>query len=266
MALHILGIGSHPEQMASFRRSAEMFGVDVNYMMRPPADGIGERAYEWMRIMSYVDYAKSVPEDDIILCTDTYDVIINQSTETIIDRFRAKGCDILLSGEMNCHPSEHLHKWNGIQSPTKHQYPNGGCYMGTARGLLYMFGGWKSLAETESMCKGNCDQGYLHDFYIAHHGQRSRVQVDWDCSVFQSMHLISWNDFVIREGHISNEVMRQEPCVVHFNGGVWKTMSGMDIQPVFLDKMDRSRDDHVVRTLAEYSQRTTATCYPHSQI
>jgi hypothetical protein len=263
MTLHILGIGSHPERMVYFKRTADMFGVDVRCTIFPPLVDGNQRTFEWARIMHYVNYAKSVPENDIIVCTDTYDVLINQPANVLVDRFLSKQCDILLSGEMNCYPTEYLPKWSGVQTPSKHRYPNGGCYMGTAKGLLYLFGGWKSLAETETMCKSTCDQAYLHEFYLAHHGQQSVVQVDWDCSIFQSMHLISWNDFAFRNGQIYNKVMGQYPCIVHFNGGVWQTNTKQDIQPVFVQKMAAAQAED---TLNGHDQIVTATCFPHSQV
>jgi hypothetical protein len=262
MSLHILGIGSHPERMAYLKRTAELFDVKLECTMFPPLVGGGQRMFEWARIMHYVNYAKSVPENDIIVCTDTYDVLINQPTDTIIERFLSKKCDILLSGEMNCYPTEYLQRWSDVKTPSKHRYPNGGCYMGTAKGLLYLFGGWKSLAETERMCKSSCDQAYLHEFYLAHHGRQS-VQVDWDCSIFQSMHLISWNDIMFKNGQVYNKIMAQSPCIIHFNGGVWQTDTKQDIQPVFVKKMEEGKTED---TLDGFYQIITATCFPHSQV
>jgi hypothetical protein len=231
MSLHVLAVATDTTRARWNKQTADHFGYDFQYIV--PTYIITA----WKRIETYIDYLNKLNDDDIVLCMDTYDVLLNQPPDVLLERFYASKCDVLLSGELNCFPPEMLPEWNGVEKRGIQLYPNGGVFMGTRRGLLYMLTQWKPLVEVGALMNTSyiLDQGFFHLFYIANRNT-SRVKID-DGSVFQSMHQVSWYDFMIRRGQIYNIVLDKTPCLVHFNGGVWEKDDGTDIQAVIVERM-----------------------------
>lgn len=54
------------------------------------------------------------------------------------------------------------------------------------------------------------------------------------------MFLVSWYDFVIKNGRLYNSVLNEYPCFIHFNGLSWETDKNENIMNVFVDKLENS--------------------------
>lgn len=261
MTFHIMSYATEMERARHNKRSADMFGVKPTFVQMH-----GQYIELMMeRINKFIQFLETLPGDDVVLFTDCYDVIYNQPSEVMLERFYSKGCDILLSGEINCFPDACIPMWNGIRTDKVRLYPNGGVFMGRAKGLLYMFYGWKPWNEVTDIMSRIYDQGYYHVFYL-NNPNRSVVQIDEDCSVFQSMHWVSWNDVNIQNGQVVNTVLNKTPCLLHFNGGVWKKEDGSDIQPVILDRMEYSKANLTTETLKDQQQNTFHARAARSQV
>ena len=250
MSLHVFAVATDMSRAKHHKRTADHFGYSFQYIV--PTSSLTA----WSRIEMYIECLSKMDDDDIVLCTDTYDVLLNQPPDVLLERFRAAECDVLLSGELNCFPPEMLSHWSNVKKSGIRLYPNGGVYMGTCRGLLYMLTQWKPLSEVKAlMTSGDIlDQGFLHLFYIAHR-DTSRVKID-DGSVFQSMHQVSWYDFMVRRGQIYNMALDKTPCLVHFNGGVWEKNDGTDIQAVLVERMLNGSE---IEMLTDQKQKQVST-------
>ena len=250
MSLHVFAVATDMSRAKHHKQTADHFGYSFQYIV--PTYSLTA----WKRIETYIDHLSKLSDDDIVLCTDTYDVLLNQPPAVLLERFHAAKCDVLLSGELNCFPPEMLSHWSNVKKSGIRLYPNGGVYMGTCRGLLYMLTQWKPLSEVKAlMTSGDIlDQGFLHLFYIAHR-DTSRVKID-DGSVFQSMHQVSWYDFMVRRGQIYNMALDTTPCLVHFNGGVWEKNDGTDIQAVLVERMLNGSE---IEMLTDQKQKQVST-------
>jgi hypothetical protein len=80
------------------------------------------------------------------------------------------------------------------------------------------------------------------------------------------MHWVSWNDIIYQNGFVTNLVMKENPCFIHFNGGTFLTNERENIMPIFIKKMENSKNLNVNLDLNDYKQIITHTCYPHNQI
>ena len=255
MPLHVLAVATDMSRARHNKRTADHFGYNFQYIVPTHLSGSS-------RIDMYIECLSKMDDVDVVLCTDTYDVLFSQSPDVLLERFRAAECEVLLSGELNCFPPTMYPYWSGIKNSGIQLYPNGGVYMGTRRGLMYMLTQWKPLSEVKSLMSAPhvLDQGFLHLFYIAHR-DTNRVKID-DGSVFQSMHQVSWYDFIIRNGHVYNTVLDKTPCLVHFNGGVWEKSDGTDIQAVIVERMLKGTETEV---LTDQTQKAVSSWAPLPQ-
>ena len=79
------------------------------------------------------------------------------------------------------------------------------------------------------------------------------------------MHLISWAEIDFRNGRVYNNVLNTYPSFVHFNGGVWQTQTKENIMPVFVEKINASKQTTDIHTLNEYEQIITRTSCPDNR-
>ena len=106
---------------------------------------------------------------------------------------------------------------------------------------------------------------YFIEYYLQNYMKES-ILLDCKSKIFQNMHLISWKEVDFRGGRVYNNVLNTYPSFVHFNGGSWQTQAIENIMPVFVEKINKSKQSTDIHTLDGYNQLITETCYPHKQI
>jgi hypothetical protein len=173
-------------------------------------------------------FAASLPENDLMLFTDAFDVLYTSESDRIVDVFLSHNYTILFAAECGCWP----HVMDDVkictdkypQSPTPYRYLNSGTWIGYAKQARDM------LAEVIRLAGKNFDnandQKLVADMFLAGtHG----IQLDYQCEVFQSMHrtdpppLPSCNPSLdlelSSEKRWFNKRTKSFPAIFHFNGG-----------------------------------------------
>ena len=82
-----------------------------------------------LKLLYMSDFLNTLPEDDIIMFVDAYDVLIISDKKTILEKFLQKKTPLLFAAEKNCWPLDNV-KDRFPNSPTPFKYINSGTYIG----------------------------------------------------------------------------------------------------------------------------------------
>ena len=173
-------------------------------------------------------YAASLPESDVILFTDAFDVMFTGYPSDILSTFLAEKAPIIFSAECGCWPhviedvNVCLHKYP--ISPTPYRFLNSGTWIGYAKEATAMLG--EVIKDAGNNFEQANDQKLVADMYIA---GRHGIKLDFYNKLFQSMHMTLDRPLprcnpvedVKRtpDGRFFNERTNSKPAVLHFNGG-----------------------------------------------
>tara|TARA_Y100000816_G_C26070016_1_gene562725 strand:- start:50 stop:814 length:765 start_codon:yes stop_codon:yes gene_type:complete len=238
------------------KESAKLNGVEIKFIKLDKWKGFSHRLREYLKFIQKYD------DNEIICFIDAYDVLINNTFEDLLSKFKESSCELLIGAEINCFPDTHkplydkLYESHVIES--NYIYPNGGTYIGYKHALEKMYK-WKTKEETKLICKKYGDQAYVSEYYM--NNKLESIKLDSDCKTFQNMHMVPWKDLNFIDGKMYNTIKKTYPCFIHFNGGCYRQENGENIMPIFIDFMKKGHGD-----LNSYQQIITDTCYPVKQI
>jgi hypothetical protein len=157
-------------------------------------------------------YLEQLPDHDLVLFTDGYDVFVNEQREEIARRYLEFKCKVLFAAEEWCWPDESLAD-SFPQSPTKYRYLNSGLFIGRVDELKKILS--RPIEDHED------DQLYYQKQFLS--GEFD-IQLDYESYVFQCHDpIVSSN----RAGELNtntksqlmNPITQCCPCVYHGNGG-----------------------------------------------
>ena len=146
----------------------------------------------------------------IILFTDSYDVIINGSSEEIVSRFRKMKSPIVFSAEKTCWPDESL-KGQYPESPTDYRYLNSGGFIGYGDHI-------SKLINKVSVNNEYDDQLYYTERFFEDLKGNQGTILDYNQFLFQTMNE-SLEDIIVEGGNLKNIVTNESPLIIHANGG-----------------------------------------------
>jgi len=261
--LHIFTFYTDESRLIYLKQTQQNHAVNITYLYNSTWNGYIDK------ILYMIQTIKNIPDDDVVCFIDAYDVLINSTSYEILDKFKSYNCRLLIGAELNCFPSDYKGQMdevgNALHLPTRNKYINSGGYIGYKKDIHALLT-WKSPQEIEHICSYGGDQTYFIEYYLHNHMKHS-ISLDYTSKIFQNMHLISWKEIDFRGGRVYNNVLNTYPSFVHFNGGVWQTQTpGENIMPVFVEKINTSKQSTDIHTLNGYEQIITPTCYPHKQV
>lgn len=126
---------------------------------------------------------RTLPEDEIVVHTDCFDVVLIRDPAELVARFRAFGAPIVISTEPGftwklpgrLRASRAYPKAGGKSG--MYRYLNAGCYVGKAGALAAM------LSELDYASAVDCDQSLLNKWFMENPG---RAALDYDQEIFAS--------------------------------------------------------------------------------
>jgi hypothetical protein len=157
-----------------------------------------------MKINLMREYLQDVPDDDVVVFTDGYDVIYADNLETILERFEGFGSQVVFSAESVCWPHA---EWADRfpESETPYRYLNSGTYVGKAAAL-------KRIMEWEPIADDADDQAYCQEVFFS---GLYDIALDYEQYIFQTH-----EPFVQQlNQQLWNPKTRCCPCIYHGNGG-----------------------------------------------
>jgi len=260
--LHIFTFYTDENRLIYLKQTQQNHSVNIEYLYKSSWNGYIDK------ILYMLDTIKNIPDYDVVCFIDAYDVLINSTAYDILEKFKSYNCKLLIGAELNCFPSDYTsqmdHAASILNSNTPIKYLNSGGYIGYKKNVHELLT-WKSPQDIANICSYCGDQTYFIEYYL-HNYMKESILLDHKSKVFQNMHLISWKEVDFRGGRIYNNILNTYPSFVHFNGGVWQTQTRENIMPVFVEKINKSKQSTDIHTLDGYNQIINATCYPRPQM
>ena len=156
-------------------------------------------------------YIQNLPDHDVVLFTDAYDVLYNADLETITRRYLDFKTKVLFAAEEECWPDQSLAKEfenyprKSESDYTKYHYLNSGCFIGEVKEL-------KRILNDASISNDDDDQLFYQKAFLS---KDYDVSLDYECYVFQCNEKETWfNDY----DQFYNPITNSTSCIYHGNG------------------------------------------------
>ena len=213
--LKLVTVATHEtHELRRFIESAEYFGYDYEIL------GLGR---QWvggeanngrlvfpgggMKVNLLKDYLNTVESnDDVILFTDSYDVVFNGTPDELMVRWSNMGEGIIFTAEKTCWPDPKLEKVYP-HSPYDYRFLNSGGFIG-------------KVGEIKRLIETNCEDSDDDQLYYTLKFLNSEgIRLDYGLNLFQTLNE-SYGDVRVVDGVVHNKVTGTTPIVIHANGGV----------------------------------------------
>jgi len=158
------------------------------------------------KIIELYNYLKTIEGYTHFLFTDAHDTFFLSDALPYVE-------GIVLSGEKNCWPDVSLQEEIKICALYyKHEqsrwiYPNSG-------GIIGEISVFMSLFEQSTPAFTDDDQRWWTRRFL----EESRVSIDYQCRIFQSIAFVSPDEFTIEGNTLKNNITNTLPTVIHGNG------------------------------------------------
>jgi hypothetical protein len=219
MALHVCTYLTQPEKALYLFETAKLHGVHVENLSTTTIwNGFQDKLFAMRTKIS------SAADDDILCFVDSYDLLVNASSEKIIEAFKKEDCEILYGAETSLFPA-HLNSTEYPKSYTQFRFLNSGCYIGYVRAL-------KKVFKDERINTIKDDQEFMHLYFLENH-ENDTIKLNSTTTFAINMEKVPWDTLTIKKGVIHYDVFHTTPCFFHFNG-----MSYLDIHKDYIQMPD----------------------------
>lgn len=204
--LHVCTVASHETQgLKQLQQSCDHNSIQLVVMgLRLPYKGNGQK-------LSYLkNFLQGIPDEDLVLFVDAYDVLILADTKTLVTKFLAMNARCVFSAETSLYPLNRDALGRFPPSPTKFKYLNSGSIMGYASHLRH-------ILESIPIKEKDSDQSQLIKYYLDH---QSEIVLDYLCELFIPLYQLQRSELDIDKEHkvVRCLVTGTTPCIVHGNG------------------------------------------------
>jgi hypothetical protein len=191
--------------------------INNEYGIKVKVLGWGEKWEGFMsKVYSVYNYIKTLPDEDIIIVVDGFDVIINKPIEVILERFYKLNTDILVSKGIDFFNLE----FKIFGTCNSKFYANAGLYMGYNKHIQSLL---KSIISYSNLHNIQDDQMCLNKVCE----QFNNIKVDSDKIVFNNIEyidriIVNYTDscFISNPGEISWDRIKRVPF--EYSKYVWK--------------------------------------------
>ena len=203
--IHLITVATEPEKAEALQLTAAKFGWPLT-MLGKDSDWRDDMdtAGGFPKIEFVREFVKDIEPNTIVMFMDAYDTFINDTMETVLERYKGFNADIVIGAERFLWPDWDYGK-EYPESHTPYRYLNSGQYIGTAGAIK------------EFLAKGNIaedldDQAFFHERFL---NTDMNVVLDYEAYIFQNSEAT-----VQKVGQqIFNSQTGCYPCTYHGNGG-----------------------------------------------
>lgn len=202
--LHIVTMASdNTPSLQQLKDSCTYFGHRLDVV------GMGEPFSFGKKLRDYKKYIDSLPDGDVVLCVDGYDVLVLADEKTLMERFLSLHAPVVCCTETNCHPYAHLAP-HYPSTDSRFKYLNSGSYIGYAGALKKIFASFDDLADEVD------DQGILSLYYLYF---KDSICLDHEAKLFLTLLDVSAQDIEFHKERksITYSPYATSPLVVHGN-------------------------------------------------
>lgn len=231
--LHVCTVASkmHPN-LKKLIASCEKYGIQLEIL------GMGKPYrcnMDKLRIIR--KYCHRLPDNDLILFIDAFDVLILADKREIVSRFLALDVPMLMSMEMNCWPSDEM---AAFHPPTDSvfKYINTGGYIGWVKAVRE----WLDAFD-KSLLSGKSDQEAAQKLFAK---KPQFYALDHWCAIFLCLYLVPFDAVLIDETNqkIICSYTNSSPCILHANGGSFHVWD--QVYSLFFDKPPGARKKYEI--------------------
>lgn len=221
--LHICTVASHKTKgLEQLLTSCKHYGVKIDVL------GLGLPYRGMIEKLIYVQkYIQTLPDKDIVMFVDAYDVLILDTPESILKKFLKMDAPFVISVERFCFPyGDRASEFP--KGPTTFRYINSGSYIGYVRYIKDLF------KELSPFNIGDDDQGLFMRHYFQY---PKKYTFDAKCVLFLPLAGVIEGELQIDRESVQvkcNET-QTTPCVIHGNGG------SRPLYQVIYDKLFKDR-------------------------
>ena len=205
-----------------------MFDITINYLQKDKIENNIEK------IPEMINSIKDLSKSDIICFIDGYDVLINSNAIELIEKFKEYKHDLVLSSELNCYPSKYKKDMDNLYientCATNYKYINSGGYIGYKNEILKLLTWSSNYTKYEGS-----DQNMIGNADVS-------ITIDHTCQIFQCMCFVSWQEISFTNGRMYNNILKTQPCFIHFSGNSYQTTNGENGMEIFIEKMKESAE------------------------
>ena len=218
----VIAYGTNPQAYFSlFMASCGRHGIDpVVLGWGRPWVGFGQKTTDTR------DYIRELPDDEVVISVDPFDVVFLADLAEIEVKFRRAGapfiCGALSLGPFLAWIYQREFNHSGLRlprNPSGYDYLNSGTWISTAGYARRLIDG---LVRDHGMGPTDMDQRILTGIYAR---DRARVDIDWRCEIF---HNLLFRSFITRkpdlkhllwhDGRASNAHTGSQPSILHASG------------------------------------------------
>lgn len=161
-----------------------------------------------MKLNLLKEELKYYNDEDIILFSDSYDVIFISNEEEIYEKYLSFNTNMLFSAEKTCWPDNNMSIHFNSESPYK--YLNSGGFIGNVESINKLISG--KFEDTYD------DQLLIQKNYVKYKDILN-IKLDTKCIIFQtSSNDINDIDILYNNNRIKNNIFNTKPCHYHGNG------------------------------------------------
>jgi hypothetical protein len=163
------------------------------------------------KLRTMKEYCRRLPDDDLVLFVDAFDVLILADKENIVSRFLSLNVPMLMSTEINCWPSNTTAPFHPeTSSPFK--YINTGAYMGFAKAVS----SWLNAFDS-TLLSYTSDQNAAHKLYMKN---PNFYALDHWSTLFLNLYQVPLDAILIdqEDKKITCTLNNSSPCILHANG------------------------------------------------
>lgn len=203
MQTHIITVGTDENKMWGLEQSAKRHGITYLNLGQGVEWGGGTMVGQGggHKINLVRSHIQTLPDEDLVLFVDGYDVLFTDNIHSIKERFDGFDCDILFAAEKSCWPQPTIAPQFPM-TPTPYKYLNSGVYMGKVARLNHFF--------SEVVANDQDDQLWMQKRFLGANGLN--VKLDHEGYIFQCDDEVSYDGQQISNGMCC-------PCIYHGNGG-----------------------------------------------
>ena len=168
------------------------------------------------------EHLKNIPDQDIILFVDAFDVVLLGNKQQFIERFLSFNAPLVFSAERRLYPAHSVHdmKTPYPASSTTFRYLNSGGYIGKAGYIKIMIDEVISKRYSIPLIRYRrlqSDQFHCHRYFLCN--QKS-VKLDTKNKIFVTLSDVNPDELIIDEETMSVTVKEtgNKPIAIHGNG------------------------------------------------
>lgn len=230
--LHMITVANYkPPGLERLLLTAEHFGNKITVL------GLG-KPYKnhFVKLKETYDYLETLPDDDVVLFMDAFDVIMLGSGDEILERFLKMKCSVLFGSERHYHPKNSVIDMYGEypEAPTSLRYLNSGTYIGYVSYIRHMirkiYKRMYRMPLNRYYNRLHDDQYHCHRFFVWNQDQ---VRRDVHAEIFFPLTNVGWPEveYNTEKKSIFFKETKTYPLVIHGCG------TGLHMMNIIFDQL-----------------------------